>query len=90
MKYLFSIILTISCQLILAQTKSANNSPRLTEVIASTVGMSSERLARLDAMCETAVNEGHIPGIVALVARQGKIVYYKAFGMADNKSKRCA
>ena len=50
--------------------------------------MSSERLARIDTMCQKAVAEGDVPGIVALVARHGKIVYYKAFGMADNEAKR--
>ncbi|OFY51955.1 MAG: serine hydrolase, partial [Bacteroidetes bacterium GWF2_49_14] len=52
------------------------------------VGMSAARLSRIDKMCEDAVKEGDIPGMVALVARNGKIVYYQAFGMADNATKR--
>lgn len=39
-------------------------------------------------MIETAINDGQIPGAVALVARNGKIVYHKAFGMADNETGR--
>jgi len=50
--------------------------------------MSAERLARIDTMCESAVAEGTIPGVVALVARRGKIVYHKAFGMADQSAGR--
>lgn len=50
--------------------------------------MSAERLARIDALCQKAVADGDIPGVVALVARRGKIVYYKAFGLADNPSGR--
>ncbi len=71
-----------------AQTKSIQKSQPLVEAAPESVGMSSERLARIDAMCQEAVAAGDVPGIVALVARKGKIVYHKAFGMADNQSNR--
>jgi CubicO group peptidase (beta-lactamase class C family) len=51
-------------------------------------GMSAERLARIDTMLMQSIESGAIPGAVALVARNGKIVYHKAFGMADNQSGR--
>lgn len=72
----------------LAQTRSARKSPVLREASPRSVGMSAERLARIDAMCERAVAEGEVPGIVALVARKGRIVYYKAFGLADPVTNR--
>jgi len=50
--------------------------------------MSSERLARIDTMLSEAVAEGDIPGAVALVARNGRIVYHKAFGLAENETGR--
>jgi len=71
-----------------AQTPSLQKSPPLTEGTPESVGMSAARLSRIDKMCEDAVKEGDIPGMVALVARNGKIVYYQAFGMADNATKR--
>lgn len=48
--------------------------------------MSKERLARIDSLCRQAVATGAVPGLVALVARNGKIVYHKAFGLADNEA----
>lgn len=71
-----------------AQTKSLKRSHPLVAVDPPQAGVSSERLARIDALCENAVKSGSIPGVVALVARQGKIVYLKAFGMADNATGR--
>ncbi len=44
------------------------------------VGMSAERLALLDEHIQKYVAEGTMPGGVFLVARKGKIVYYKNFG----------
>jgi CubicO group peptidase (beta-lactamase class C family)/sugar lactone lactonase YvrE len=56
--------------------------------IPESVGVSSERLARVDALCQEAVSQGKVPGIVALVSRRGKTVLHKAYGMADNEANR--
>lgn len=66
-----------------AQTKSIRKSPALTPASPESVGMSSQRLARIDAMLQEKIDKGVIPGAVALVARNGKIVYHKAFGTSD-------
>ncbi len=52
------------------------------------VGMSAERLQRIDDMLESYVDEHVLPGMVAIVVRKGQIVYHKAFGMADAQSNR--
>src|SRR5579872_7174739 len=83
------LVLSLSvCLRTHAQTKSLKHSPPLTVADPQRVGVSPDRLARIDAICEDAVKSGSIPGVVALVARHGKIVYHKAFGMADNSSGR--
>lgn len=46
-------------------------------------GLAPDRLQRIDRMLEQAIAEGQIPGAVALIARNGKVVYHKAFGQAD-------
>jgi CubicO group peptidase (beta-lactamase class C family) len=47
------------------------------------VGLSSDRLARLTRTLQDEVQQKHKAGVVALVARNGKTAYLQAEGMAD-------
>lgn len=51
------------------------------------VGMSSTRLQRIDALLNEYVDKGQIPGAVALIVRDGKLVYHKSFGYDDIATK---
>jgi len=46
-------------------------------------GFIPERLARIDNAIEAEIAAGKIPGAVAIIARNGTIVYHKSFGFAD-------
>src|SRR5205823_5816594 len=46
-----------------AQTRSIKHSSPLTAADPQRVGVSPERLARIDAMCEEAIKSGSIPGV---------------------------
>jgi CubicO group peptidase (beta-lactamase class C family) len=52
------------------------------------VGMSSERLARMNKAIHAYVDAGRTPGVVTLIARHGKVVHVDAYGKADLVSGR--
>jgi CubicO group peptidase (beta-lactamase class C family) len=54
----------------------------------SALGFAPERLARIDRVMQQYVDSGKVAGVVALVARHGRIAYHRAFGMADRESGR--
>jgi CubicO group peptidase (beta-lactamase class C family) len=47
------------------------------------VGLSSERLARMNKAIHGYVDAGRTPGVVTLIARHGKVVHVDAYGKAD-------
>jgi CubicO group peptidase (beta-lactamase class C family) len=47
------------------------------------VGLSSDRLERIDRVMREYVDEGRVAGTVALVARRGKIAHLQAYGQRD-------
>ncbi len=52
------------------------------------VGLSAERLTRLDQQVEADIKAGRIPGAVVLLVRHGRVAHYSAFGMADGATGR--
>jgi CubicO group peptidase (beta-lactamase class C family) len=53
----------------------------------SKTGFIANRLNRIDDAINAEIAAGKIPGAVALVTRNGNIVYYKSFGFADDDSQ---
>lgn len=64
----------------------AGNDPVV--VAPESVGLSSGRLDRIRPVMNRHVAEKRIPGAAGLIARQGKIAYQEAFGMADVEAGR--
>lgn len=69
-----------------AATAQTTN-PVLKEAAAETVGMSTARLQRMDAVINDYITNGRQAGVGVLVARNGRIVYYKAYGLDDMQAK---
>ena len=60
---------------------------RLQYSIPEAVGMSSEKLARIDSVATVVLEEKMSPGLQVLVARKGVVVYEKSFGYHTDKKK---
>src|SRR5262245_683755 len=66
------------------RTKALDRSGRdLAMAAPETVGISSERLRRLDAGMKRLVDEKQVAGLVTLLERHGKVVDLNAFGLRD-------
>ncbi len=52
------------------------------------VGLRTYHLSYIDSLAQQALTEQQVPGLVALVVRDGKIAYHKAFGQADPSGKK--
>ena len=60
---------------------------RLTYGLPEEVGMDSEKLLKIDSLVQDAIDEKATPGAVVLVARKGKVVFYKNYGKHTYDSK---
>jgi CubicO group peptidase (beta-lactamase class C family) len=80
MKQLLCLIFALGSFQVIAQ-----NLPIATP---ESVGMSTARLKRIDAVFNEYIQKGWIPGGVALILRDGKIVHYQAYGLDDTDTKK--
>lgn len=71
-----------------AQTGTKQLPPLLSVATPESVGMYAERLNRLDGIIQSYIDKGAFPGVAAIVVKNGKIVYYKAFGKANLETNR--
>jgi len=78
------LIISIGCN---QQTKKTEFLKTKSDVLEvgepESVGMSSDRLARIDNVVTHYLDKKRIPGAVCIIARHGKIVYHKNFGYRD-------
>ncbi|WP_161890613.1 serine hydrolase domain-containing protein [Pontibacter russatus] len=85
---LYKFTFTLALCLCLSTTFAQKPNPSvLQEAKPEKAGMSADRLQRLDRVLQEYVDKNYIPGAVALIARDGKIVYYKSVGFDDAEAK---
>ena len=72
---------------ILSLSSCEKKAPVLKPASPESACMSPERLARIDNMLQQAVDSSWTAGAVGFIARDGKIIYNKAFGVSDLVTK---
>lgn len=77
------MIIAVSCT-----QPAENRSAVFTVASLAAVHVSNDRLLRIDNLLKQAVDSGWIAGAVGFIARDGKIVYDKSFGVSDMESKK--
>jgi CubicO group peptidase (beta-lactamase class C family) len=75
--------LALSALMCLARAEAPPEARDLKAASPEAVGLSSQRLQRLDESMQRLVDSKQLAGIVTLAARHGKIVYSKSFGVQD-------
>jgi CubicO group peptidase (beta-lactamase class C family) len=51
--------------------------------VPESVGLSSERLAKLSAVMQSEIDQGNLPGVSVMIQRRGKIAYFETFGVQN-------
>ncbi len=76
-------------QVVLVLIVSCTEKPQtsLQQASPESVSVSSDRLSRIDVMIQQGIDSGWIAGAAGFIARDGKIVYNKAFGFSDIENK---
>jgi len=79
--FLSIVILLAICQVSFSQQKLIEAAPEAEK-------FSAERLHRIDHMIKGYIDDGKMNGAATLIARNGKIIYYRAFGYDDRENKK--
>jgi CubicO group peptidase (beta-lactamase class C family) len=82
-----TLFLQLILAMFLAWSCSQKTDNQLRVSTPESVKISSERLNRIDTMLIQSINKGWISGAVGFIARDGKIIYNRSFGVSDLDNK---
>ncbi len=74
-----AIVLLISC----TANRSDSRQQLVTGKSTESVGISSERLERVDSICNLWIENGTLPHATAMVVRKGQVVFHEAYGWRE-------
>ena len=74
---------TFSAALLVALTAAPSWTQGLPSASPESVGLSTERLERVDRVMKDYVDRGRVAGVVTLIARHGKVAHLQSYGRLD-------
>jgi len=74
---------TVFCVAGLLWVVSPAAGQRLPMAAPQDVGLSAERIKRIDPFVQKFIDQKRLAGAVTIVARRGKVVHFEAYGMRD-------
>ena len=80
-----SMMMTAVVIIVISSTLSANDLPTAKP---DEVGMSAECLADIAPAMQKFVDNGTLPGVITLIARKGKVVYFDCVGWRDVETRK--
>lgn len=80
MRIVASLLLAASLSACSTMDAGRSNGDNLVYDKPESVGMAAERLARINPVMQSYVDQGELAGIVTMVARNGKVVHFEKFG----------
>jgi CubicO group peptidase (beta-lactamase class C family) len=83
MKYLHRMIGAAGALALVLMAPRTGAQTEFRRTTASQVGFSAERLTHLDEYLKREVASGHMPGVIAVLARHGRVVAFNTYGEAD-------
>jgi CubicO group peptidase (beta-lactamase class C family) len=86
-RYFLLFVLAVPA-MVQAQQAAAARPPTSAPAAPSAKAFAPDRLARIDTFLQRYVDEGRVGGAVALVLRDGRPVYERAFGWSDKEAGR--
>ena len=84
----FSTIASCFCVLASLSVVSWVSAAEIPAAVPEEVGMSSERLDRINTVMQRHIDAGDIQGAVTVVARRGKLVHFETHGLMDVDNNR--
>ena len=84
----FSTVTSCLCVLASLSVVSWVSAAEIPAVVPEEVGMSSERLDRINTVMQRHIDAGDIQGAVTVVARHGKLVHFETHGLMDVDNNR--